>query len=99
MVPLSRLNIEVWEDLHDVTPLNLLQQLNTAYTYHNYKHLAYTLYKPKEKQQAQINITPKRGRPLSLNNCAQMVATKTLKHIKQSSNYKWKIHNKTDITK
>ena len=47
---LFRLNIEAQEDVHDVIPLNFLQHLNTEQIYHNYEHLAYTVYKHKVKK-------------------------------------------------
>ena len=49
-----------------MTPLNVLQHLNTAHIYHNYEHLAYGLYKHKAKHQAQMITKPKKGCPPKL---------------------------------
>ena len=35
--------------MHNVIPLNFLQQLNTAHIYNSYEHLAYSLHKDKVK--------------------------------------------------
>ena len=47
---LSRLHTEA-EDIHNVRPLNFLKHLNIVHIYHNYEHLAYTIYKYKAKVQ------------------------------------------------
>ena len=54
---LSRLHIEAHENVHNVTLLNFLKYLNTSHIYHNYEHMAYTIYKHKAKQQAQSRAT------------------------------------------
>ena len=68
----SRLHINVQEDIHNVIPLNFPQHLYAAHIYHNYEHLAYTIYTHK----AMMNINPKSCRPPKFTNYSHMVATK-----------------------
>ena len=83
---LSRLHTKAQQYVYNMTTLNFPQHLNKVHIYHNYKHLAYSICKHTARQQAQINIKPKRGKP-RITNCIQMVAktSQTLKHL---SNYK-----------
>ena len=55
---LSRLLIEVQEDVHDVIDLNFLKYLNTAHISHNYKHPVYTYYKHIVEKKEQMITKP-----------------------------------------
>ena len=81
--------MQAQEDLHDVIPLIILMHLNTGHNYLNCEQLAYTVYRHKEKQQAQINTNPKRGRPPELTTCVQISAIKK-NRTQKTSNYKMK---------
>ena len=70
---LSKFNIEAQEDINDVIPLNFLQHLNKAHIYHNYIHLAYTLYKHKSKH---ANIKANKERPAKMTKCKHKVEKK-----------------------
>ena len=51
----SRLRIEAQEDVHDFSPFN------TAHINHNYKHLAYGLYKHKVNIKYKLPQNPEEG--------------------------------------
>ena len=72
----SKLHIEEQVDIHNVMPMDFLQHLNTAHIYHDYRCVAYALYKQRVKQQIQTTRKPKRGKWLNITSQKQMKVTK-----------------------
>ena len=71
------------EDEHNVITLNFLQHLNTAHSYHNYNHLAYSFCKHKLKQQIQTKTKPQRERLSKMAKWELTIATKPPKNLRQ----------------
>ena len=76
---LSRLHIEAEDNMYNMTPLNLLQHVNTApHIHHNYDHLVHSLYRQKQNNK-EVVAKPKRGCLSKLQTFSVTIQTNLLK--------------------